>query len=486
MKNEPIHVLVESTLGLAIIYVLLSRNRKKNYQAKRDRLSPSEEAEILAEWKESRDPLAPLDSQARPSPIVHAMNGRTMSIQTDPKKVSLRTVLNFATFDFLGRSTGEDSAKNPVKRAAQGALDKYGCGSCGPRGFYGTIDVHLDLEKAFAKFLGTDASVLYSDGASTCSSSVAAFCTRPDLLVVDEAIYEPLITGVTLSRANVKVFAHNDMKDLRRVLEQVRAADKKKGIRSDAQRKFLVVEGLYRNTGSVVPLDEVVKLKEEFGYRIILDESHSFGVLGNTGRGVTELFGLKPMKDIEITTISLENAIGSIGGITAGSDEVVDHQRLSGSGYVFSASSPPFTATAAIKSLELLENQPESVSKLSRNVQYLQKKLHSLCQNEMEEVLTVSCDTKSPLILLRIAPMPDLENLDQGAFLAEVVRECLERGVAFVATGGTKMASMKGEHPPAIRVTASVSHTTEDMDKAVAVLGEAVDEVLNNFQDVSV
>jgi len=182
----------------------------------------------------------------------------------------------------------------------------------------------------------------------------------------------------------------------------------------------------------------------------------------------------------------LENAIGSIGGITAGSDEVVDHQRLSGSGYVFSASSPPFTATAAIKSLELLENQPESVSKLSRNVQYLQKKLHSLCQNEMEEVLTVSCDTKSPLILLRIAPMPDLENLDQGAFLAEVVRECLERGVAFVATGGTKMASMKGEHPPAIRVTASVSHTTEGMDKAVAVLGEAVDEVLNNFQDVSV
>ena len=101
--------------------------------------------------------------------------------------------------------------------------------------------------------------------------------------------------------AHVKTFAHNDVADLRRVLEKVQAQDRKVGRKPNAQRRFIVVEGLYKNTGSICPLDEVVKLKHEFSYRLILDESHSFGALGKTGRGVTEMFGKCLMHDVEIS-----------------------------------------------------------------------------------------------------------------------------------------------------------------------------------------
>ena len=417
VASDPIHVLVETTLLLFILYFMVSRSQESWKTAERDKLTAKEEKELLMDWKmHGRQPLAPPVSPNHPSLVVHQINGRQMKIEhtntstgttnKDKNDPSIQTVLNFATLDFLGRSAIDPTTgMSPLQPAARKALDQYGCGSCGPRGFYGTVDVHLDLEQQYSDFLGTDQSILYSDGASTCSSTVAAFCKRGDLVVIDEAIYEPLRTGVSLSRANVKIFAHNDMDDLRKVLEQVQQNDKKLNRKSNVQRRFIVVEGLYKNTGQIVPLDELVQLKHQFRYRLILDESHSFGVLGKTGRGVTELYGQEFQRDVEITTISLENAMGSVGGITTGSEEVVDHQRLSGSGYCFSASSPPFTATAAIASLEMLQTQPETLATLHANRHYLGTQLKQLCRDEMEDVLVVTSDERSPLVLLQVAPM---------------------------------------------------------------------------------
>jgi serine palmitoyltransferase len=112
-----------------------------------------------------------------------------------------------ASYDFLGMG----AANQQMKEAAKAALTTYGCGSCGPRGFYGTVDVHLDLERQISKFCQTEDAIMYSDGASAATSAVAAFAKRGDLLVVDEGVYEALQTGVTLSRANVVYFKHNDM-----------------------------------------------------------------------------------------------------------------------------------------------------------------------------------------------------------------------------------------------------------------------------------
>ena len=137
-----------------------------------------------------------------------------------------------------------------------------GCGSCGPRGFYGTIDAHLEVEEAMSSYLGTEGAILYSDGASAATSTVAAFAKRGDLLIVDEGVSESLLVGVTLSRANVRYFRHNDVKDLKRVLEKVRLQDVQYKRKSTDQRRFLIVEGLYRNWGTIAPLKEIVKLKE--------------------------------------------------------------------------------------------------------------------------------------------------------------------------------------------------------------------------------
>jgi serine palmitoyltransferase len=120
-----------------------------------------------------------------------------------------------------------------------------------------------------------------------------------------------------------------------------------------------VVEGLYKNSGTIVPFDELAPLKHEFNYRLILDESFSFGTLGPSGRGALELHKKRHMYDAKIVTISLENALGSIGGVTVGNEEIVDHHRLSGAGYCFSASSPPFTASATISSLKQLGSNPQ-------------------------------------------------------------------------------------------------------------------------------
>jgi 7-keto-8-aminopelargonate synthetase-like enzyme len=573
VRNDPIHVLVETTLLLSVVYILVSRSYdwRELEKIKRDELTPREENELIHEWKHyTRAPLTPpivavsdrthgLHGLGPKNIIVHKMNCRTMDVQIDGEcgddrkpesnadalladkpQTRVRTVLNFATFDFLGMSSDlrwndcdemngsakvENSTKNPLKEAAKQAMLKYGCGSCGPRGFYGTMDVHLQMEQEFAKYLKTDAAIMYSDGASACSSTIAAFAKRGDLLIVDEGVNEPLRTGVTLSRAHVKWFQHNNMDDLKRVLQQVAATDKQLGRKPNAQRRFIVVEGLYRNTGAIVPLDVVVKLKHEYSCRLILDESLSFGALGRNGRGVTEIYAdhnIRYMHDIEIVTISLENAVGSIGGLSLGNDEIVDHQRISGSGYCFSASTPPFAASAALAALSVMQDAASATNcvhskdavrascfdRLQANRRYLHKKLQEFCTSRLDDVLLVTSDERAPLVLLQLADVSETEGLNEMAFLQAVNMECILRGVAFVVTGpslwekpglhgthshitssssssptanGPHLVVIGGEPPPGLRITVSAAHTFDDVDDALCILGDAVDNVMNQL-----
>ena len=551
-SNDPVHVIVETTLLACILFFVFSRRSKDWQTQQRDKLTAKEEAELLKDWKEhGRQPLTPRPPSASSglmriqehfstehtgpvgptNIVVHKSNGRCMEIENLTETPGqIQQVLNFATFDFLGMSAdsvpvpepdcstltttdktekaNKTSAVNkkktrsqtqlshsespplfkihPVKQASLDALDRYGCGSCGPRGFYGTVDVHLQLERTVAEFCGTDDAILYSDGASTVSSTIAAFGKRGDLLVVDEAVYEPIRSGIVLSRANVLWFAHNDMVDLKRVLTSVRERDKKLGRKLNAQRRFIVVEGLYKNTGNICPLEELVQLKHEFKYRLMLDESFSFGTLGDTGRGVTELYQKKLMYDAEIVIVSLENAMGSIGALSIGTEEVVDHQRLSGSGYCFSASTPPFTATAALAAMNLMQTRPDvTLQRLRDNRDYLYCNLQSLLHDKLEDLLLITSDARSPIVLLQVAEIPETEYLDEVVFLQEVVRESLARGVAFVATGVSSALQQPRDTdpPPGIRITVSAAHGKADVDKALAVLGDAVDVVMSRFHD---
>ncbi|KAL7530637.1 hypothetical protein ACHAXR_005662, partial [Thalassiosira sp. AJA248-18] len=378
LQTDPLHVLVETLLiVMCIALVVLQRRADWRFGQERKKGAPTEEEveELLLEWKrETRKPLGGggggqegMNGTKKTNGglvvgtglIVEKIEGSRLFLRNDSSSEPATTAtsipksaLNFATLDYLSTSSSRT-----LRNIAKSALSHYGCGSCGPRGFYGTIDAHLEVEDAMSNFLGTEGAILYSDGASASTSTMAAFAKRGDLLIVDEGVNEALLVGVTLSRANVRYFRHNDVRDLRRVLEKVRAQDVAVKRKPTDQRRYLVVEGLYRNWGTLSPLKEIVALKEEFHYRLIVDDSHGIGTLGKNGRGSLEHHGLKPMVHAEILTFSLENALGSVGGMTVGSEEVVDHQRLSGAGYCFSASAPPFLSKVCLASVRRLEGR---------------------------------------------------------------------------------------------------------------------------------
>jgi serine palmitoyltransferase len=528
VQTNPLHVLVETTLILSILYILLSRSTdwrtsktNKHNRNNNEGLTAAEEEELLRDWKYTgRAPLTPaassessvmnsnsssnsnnswLPPMAGPSVIVHKVDGAKLVIQVQENnsnnnsssKVSLpkdagdsnnninnnnnaaptlRTVLNLATHDYLGLSRHK-----AVQQAATEALLRYGCGSCGPRGFYGTMDVHLQLEATAADWLRTEGAILYSDGASCLSSTIASFAKRGDLIVVDEGCAEAIQTGVSLSRAHVKYFAHNDVQDLERVLQSIQVNDAKVGRKPNAQRRFLIVEAVYQSSGRICPLKEVVRLKHEYSYRLVLDETNALGVLGTTGRGLTEACGLERMRDVEITCWALEHAAGSVGGLTQGTDQVVEHQRLSGAGYCFSASSPPFTAVAAAQAIRVLQTAPGQAlrTKLTANIASVHKQLQTLCHERLEDVLLVTSDAQSPIQVLQIADLPETEGLDEAAFFAAVVHEGWHRGVAWAWHAGAI----------ALRWVVTAPLAEADISHALRILEESVHVVLGQWQE---
>lgn len=472
LEDDPLHVVIETILIVFVVYMVLIKRWKDDWRENNTKngevaLSDQEKEELVREWKPA--PLAPELTEEEESEEEH---NKIVINKVDGSKVVIEgregTVVNFASHDFLGFG----SSQQALKDASKETLQKYGCGSCGPRGFYGTADVHLQLEEQFSSFCNTESAILYSDGATTVTSAIAAFAKRGDLLVVDEGVYEPIQTGVMLSRANVLFYKHNDMDDLRRVLVHVKETDAKLGRKPSEQRRFIVAEALYKHHGHITPLDKLVELKNEFSYRVILDESYSFGALGPTGRGIIELYNKDIMQDVEIVTISLENSIASIGGICVGSLEVVDHQRLSGAGYCFSASAPPFLASAAIQSLSFLKEQPSVVKTLHHNIQ----KIRDAISTSIPQ-LTITSDKTSPLMFLRIAN-PTMDEDEEALILKQIVKQCLKYGVIIVSATDYNETHFKLIPPPSIQIMITSAHSESDIQLLVDSLKKAVADVL--------
>lgn len=463
LSEAPQHILIETGLICFIIWLIFIRRTVDPAKAaKNDKLSQKEQDELIESWVP--EPLVPTLSPKSTEISSNIMiieevgNDNHLKIKGVEKRV-----LNMSSFDFLGLSRLES-----VKIKAREALEKYGCGSCGPRGFYGTIDLHLTIEESIAKFMGTEEAISYSDGASTVSSAIPAFCKKGDLLLVDDACSEPILTGTVLSRSTVKFFKHNDMDDLRRILKSIQDDDKR--LRRDAteQRRFIIAEGLYRNTGDLCLLKEVLRLKEEFFYRLILDESLSFGTLGKTGRGLTEHLGV-PVQDVEIITVAMDTALGSVGGLCLGTREVVDHQRLSGAGYCFSASAPPFLSAAAAQALKEMQSNP----KFLENLRLCQKAMfESFSTIKGVKILNQSVD--SPVFHLVLDP--ERPRAEEEVAMQRLAQDCVHRGVGVVASKFA-LAHARAESSrlrPSIRICASAAISPEQVKKAAGVFKDAL------------
>lgn len=275
-----------------------------------------------------------------------------------------------------------------AKAATEVTMAKYGFGACGPRGFYGTTVPHLDLEAGIAKFLGTESAITYSAGVATASSVLPALVQQGDRVIIDSEVNLGLRAGLRLCKAEITWVPHCDAAAFKAALETPVAVAKG----AKQRRTFLVAEGISQRTGRLAPLKELLELKDRFGAMIVLDESLSFGSLGAHGRGLCEHLGVAPSR-VDALIGSLEHAMAGVGGFCAGRRGLVDHQRLAGAGYCFSAAAPPSSAASAAATLEELASAKgaERLTRLAASVPRLHQALQEVCKASGK----VSC-TSSP------------------------------------------------------------------------------------------
>ncbi|KAI4330084.1 hypothetical protein MLD38_028392 [Melastoma candidum] len=444
------HLFVEGLLLVVILFLL----SQKSYKPPKRPLTMKEIDDLCDEWvPDSLIPPITEEMQYDP-PVLESAAGPHAIV--DGKEV-----VNFASANYLGFIGHEK-----LLESCTSAVEKYGVGSCGPRGFYGTIDVHLDCEARIAKFLGTPDSILYSYGLSTMFSAIPAFSKKGDIIVADEGVHWGIQNGLYLSRSTIVYFKHNDMKSLETALEKIVVENSK---RTKKQRRYIVVEALYQNSGQIAPLDEIVKLKEKYRFRVLVDESNSFGVLGRSGRGLTEYCKV-PVDKIDIITAAMGHALATEGGFCTGSSRVIEHQRLSGSGYVFSASLPPYLARAAITAIDILDENPELLKKLKENTSRLWKELSSV------PGLSVASSHDSPIIFLRLRK-PSGSAKDDLKLLKNIVSRLLKEE-SVIAVTSKRSTLDKCRLPVGIKLYVSAGHTESDLLKAADSIRRVAASVL--------
>jgi len=274
----------------------------------------------------------------------------------------------------------------------------------------------------------------------------------------------------------VKFFKHNDVADLERVLKAVLATDKKYD-QSLSQRRMVIVEGVYANSGQLCPLPAIAELCDKYKFRLCVDETLSFGVLGATGRGITEHYGL-PVSTVDVLLGSNATSLAGVGGFCVGSREVVDHQRLSASGYCFSASAPPFTCAIACKSLELLEEDASVLRRLVANTKTLHAGISSI---PGVEVISAEVSPIVHFTLTALRHRPDLKRDQITEALEGVVMQVRRHGV--LCTRKQDVSSEDVVLEPTIRVASSALLTPEDIAVAVQAVRTAVTSAEVNRSD---
>jgi 8-amino-7-oxononanoate synthase len=235
-----------------------------------------------------------------------------------------------------------------VMQAAEDALRRYGTSCSGSRFLNGTLELHEELERRLAKFMGKEAAVCFSTGFQSNLGAISAICGKDDLILCDREDHASIVDGCRLSFAEVRRWRHNDMADLEAHLQRGQQAGK---------GMLIVVDGLYSMTGDLAELPSIVKLARHYGARLMVDEAHSIGVLGKNGRGAAEHFGLDDDADLVMSTFS--KSFASLGGFLAGPSNVIHYVRHHARSLIFSASMTPASTAAALAALHVIETRAD-------------------------------------------------------------------------------------------------------------------------------
>jgi 8-amino-7-oxononanoate synthase len=263
--------------------------------------------------------------------------------------------ISFGHYDYIG--VAEQAY---VRERAIEAIRTYGCGVGASRLVGGERDFHRGLEARLARFVGTEDALAMVSGYATNASLIGHLMGASDLIVYDSLSHNSIMAGLGVSRAQTVAFEHNDME----ALEAILAAR-----RDSFKRALIVCEGLYSMDGDCVDLPRIVALKERYNAWLYVDEAHSIGVMGRTGRGVAEHFGIDRSR-IDITMGTLSKTFGSCGGFICATHPVIEWLRHTLPGYVYSVGLSPATTLSALAALEVLETEPERVAVLQHNARH--------------------------------------------------------------------------------------------------------------------
>ncbi|MFQ5947197.1 MAG: aminotransferase class I/II-fold pyridoxal phosphate-dependent enzyme, partial [Anaerolineae bacterium] len=322
-----------------------------------------------------------------------------------------RRMIMIGSNNYLGLSTHPK-----VKEAARLALERYGTGCGGSRFLNGTQDLHEELEWKLARFKGREAALLFSTGFQTNLGILSALGGKGDVLIADRWDHASIVDGCRLSFGQTRRFRHNDMADLERVLA-----------RSGKRGKLIVVDGVFSMEGDIANLPKIVRLARKYKARIMLDDAHATGILGKSGRGTAEHFGLEQEVDLVMGTCS--KVLASIGGFVAGRAEVIHYIQHHARSLIFSASLPPPCVSAISAALDVIEAEPERRERLWENAERMRQGLTALGFDT-----GLSKTPIIPVILGDTAKAIQMSNLllDEGVFVTGFGYPVVPQGTARV------------------------------------------------------
>ena len=345
----------------------------------------------------------------------------------------------FASYSYLGLI-----GHPRINAAAKAAVDRYGTGTHGVRTLAGTLKLHTELEETIAEFKHAEAAITYTSGYATNLAVISTLMGRGDYVLSDKLNHASIVDGCLMSGAEFRRFRHNEMDDLEHRLQQV----------PNGVAKLVVADAIFSMDGDVIDFPRMVELCRKYNAWLMMDEAHSVGVLGKTGRGIEEHFGLWDSIDIKMGTLS--KTIPSVGGYVAGKKELVQYLRHASRAYIFSAALPPAQAAAANEAFKVILDEPWRIEKVNANAdQFIQ----GLKKRGFDTLLTTT------------AIVPVLCGSDERAFA--ITRECQHHDLFVLPV----VSPAVPEGLARLRATVTAAHEPQEIEYAMDVMEKAGKEI---------
>lgn len=389
---------------------------------------------------------------------------KVMERRSEDNNFSLHTTertsrcLNLGSYNYLGFA---DDWGNTCKSSVMEALRKYPVSCCSSRSDFGNLEIHEEVEKTIASFIGKEAACVYTMGYNTNTTSIPVLCSPGTLLVSDTLNHTSIVNGARASPALVRVFKHNSPEDLESVLREAIVNGQPRHHRPWS-KIVVMVEGIYSMEGAICRLKDIVKVCKRYKAYIYVDEAHSIGALGRTGRGVCEYAGVDPA-DIDVLMGTFTKSFGGMGGYVAASKAIIDHIKNTSAGFRYHNAISPVVCQQIITALNIIDGRD--------GTDIGQKKLSDLRENsnyfrsEMKKIgMHVYGDFDSPIIPCLIY-FP--------AKIAAFSRMCLRRGLAVVVVGFPATSVVLSR----VRFCISAGHTRKDLEQAVQIIDEVASQL---------